>query len=92
LKDGGATIAYWRSDPNGKPCHGGRSQEVARAGLLQEIAGPLEICSARALHATLDPMKWDGARLWIVALLGEVQRQEDKLGALRREIVGEVVL
>lgn len=37
------------------------------------------------------PPKWKGERLWVVALIGEVQEDGDKLGALCREIIGECV-
>ena len=47
------------------------------------------MCSLHALHATTDPPRWQGDRVWIVALFGEVQRAGDKLGALHREILGE---
>jgi hypothetical protein len=86
----GATLAFWKSDTDGLPCNGGRSVEPARAGLRQMTAGPLNLCHAGVLHATLNPDKWEGGRLWIVALRGEVARQNDKLGALDREIIGEV--
>jgi len=58
--------------------------------MTQEIPGPLEICTRRALHATLDPGQWQGERLWLVALFGETQNSEDKLAALKREILTEV--
>ena len=47
------------------------------------------MCSKNALHATELPLKWHGDRIWVVALLGEVQQSEDKYGALEREIIGE---
>ena len=84
-----ATLAFWRSDKDGKPCNGG-SGTVARVGLVEEIRGPLEICTHRALHATLDPAKWQGDRLWVVAMHGELQQQEDKIGALKRTFIAEV--
>ncbi len=88
----GATIAYWNSDTFGRPTNGGTHDGwQARVGLVQEIPGPLEICGAGALHATLSPHKWKGTRVWVVALHGEVKRQEDKFGALRREFLGEIL-
>lgn len=60
--------------------------------MKQKLQGPLEICTANALHATFDPHKWKGQRLWIVALKGEVQRDLTKIGALEREIVCEIPL
>src|SRR5436190_408796 len=86
------SFAYWRSNKRGFPSNGGSSDEAARPGLVQEIAGPLKICTPRALHGTLDPEKWKGDRLWLVALIGECQHSEDKRGALRREIIEEVIL
>src|SRR5436190_2200920 len=86
------SFAYWRSNRRGLPSNGGSSDEPARPGLVQEIAGPLKICTARALHGTLNPEKWKGERLWLVALIGECQHSEDKRGALRREIIEEVIL
>ncbi len=86
------SFGFWRSDETGKPINGGRSKEAARLGLVQETEGPLEICTRRALHATVNPEKWKGERLWLVALFGETQQREDKLGALKREIIAEVDL
>ena len=85
----GATIALWKSDHGGRPCNGGSGTQ-ARVGLVEEIKGPLRICTASALHATNDPTKYRGERLWVVALFGEVAAQGDKVGALRREFVGEI--
>ena len=84
-----AAIAFWRSDKDGRPANGGDG-EAARPGLVQEIAGPLRLCGSGALHATLKPEKWKGERLWIVALYGEVLRDDSKMGALKREVLGEV--
>jgi hypothetical protein len=63
-----------------------------KIGDVQIINGPLKICTKQALHATLDPSKWEGDRLWLVALFGETQSREDKLGALKREILAEVII
>jgi hypothetical protein len=41
------------------------------------------------LHATFRPEKWKGAKVWVVALFGEVVVEENKIGALHREILGE---
>ena len=87
----GAFVAYWASDKDGFPTHGGSLSTAASMGRIEEIPGPLQICK-NALHATMCPSKWPAARLWIVALHGEVVRQEDKAGALKREILGEVTL
>jgi hypothetical protein len=86
----GARIAYWRSDANGLPANGGTLKEAARVGLVQTTKGPLKLCEKGTLHATLVPPKWRGERVWVVALLGEVIGDDDKYGALTREILGEV--
>ncbi|HEY8745927.1 MAG TPA: hypothetical protein VIU62_22800, partial [Chloroflexota bacterium] len=85
----GATLAFWRSDAQGKPANGG-SGTIAAVGLVEEIPGPLEICTEHALHASTQPWRHRGPRLWIVALYGEIQTAGDKLGALRREILAEI--
>jgi hypothetical protein len=87
------TLALWKSDSAGYPANhssGKRKVEPASPGLMQEVAGPLKLCSGNALHATMHPEKWQGERLWIVALHGEVQYAEHKMGALKREIICEV--
>ncbi len=85
----GALLAYWRSNKAGGPANGG-SDFVATPGLIQEINGPLELCTERALHATLNPLEWRGERLWLVALYGELVGDCEKVGALKREILCEV--
>ena len=85
----GATIAYWRSSADGTACNGGRNNPVA-PGTVETAEGPLLLCNpSGTLHATLLPPKWDGERVWIVALHGDVIGDEQKLGALKREIIGE---
>ena len=89
LQAQGATIAFWKSDKNGRAANGGKNQPVS-PGTVEEVAGPLKLCTERALHATrLPATKWQGDRWWIVALIGEVQGDDEKLGALKREIIGE---
>jgi len=85
-------LALWKSDKYGLPSNGGASDHKAQAGMIQEIPGPLQICTRNALHATLAPKKWKGERMWVVALFGEIQHQDDKCAALKREIIGEVPL
>jgi hypothetical protein len=88
LQAAGAKIAFWRSNKAGRACQGGRNNPV-KPGTVETVEGPLEICTHRALHATLIPPKWKGERLWIVALKGEIQGDDEKYGALEREIIGE---
>ena len=90
--DRGDTIAYWCSDANGRPCNGGTHNGwFAKPGLIQKLDGPVTLCGPGALHATLEPHKWKGARVWVVALSGIVQKDENKLGASVREFLGEVL-
>ena len=90
LESNGAVICYWRSGEHGEPVNGG-SGTMARPGLVEEIKGPLKICTRHALHGTLDPTKHKGERIWLVALIGETQVQDDKIGALKREIICELI-
>jgi len=82
----GAILAYWLSNADGTPANGG-SGTKARVGLVEEISGPLKICTKNALHGTLKPPKWSGERVWIVALYPPFQFQEDKIASLRREFI-----
>ena len=90
-QDAGATIAFWRSDRDGQPANNGGRIEAAAPGVIHTSPGPLSLCSRGTLHATLIPPKWHGDRWWIVAMYGEVAWQDDKCGALRREILGEAL-
>jgi uncharacterized protein YjbI with pentapeptide repeats len=90
----GATVAFTLTGPEGEPCNGGESSrdQYARPGLVQESKGSFKLCYPGVFHATLEPHKWKGSRVWIVALYGEVQREGDfKLGASKREFIGEVL-
>jgi len=84
-----AVIAVWRSTKDGHPANGGDSLAVT-IGLVQEVKGPLALCSSRALHGTLMPHKWKGERWWIVALHHPVQIQDDKIGSLKRTIIADL--
>lgn len=83
------TMAFWRSDKNGKPANGGGGGPRS-VGMVEDISGPLNICTEGALHGTVDPSKWKGARWWVVALHEPVQRQDDKIASLKREIVADL--
>jgi len=91
LRKTGATIAFWRSDEKGQPSNGGKKIEQAAPGVIHIAPGPLNLCNAGTLHATLLPPKWRGERWWIVALTGDVVGDEEKYGALSREIIGEAL-
>ena len=86
------TIALWKSNKDGRPANGGVELRPAAPGLKQESPGPLVLCQPGVLHATLEPSRWKGERLWIVALDGPVVGNAEKMGALKREILCEVKL
>lgn len=88
----GARLAYWRSDAGGFACNGGDSSGdgAVYAGMVQTVKGPLKTCTRQALHATLRPPRWNGKRLWLVSLRGEVGGDAEKFGALERLIIGEI--
>ena len=90
LKKAGAKICYWCSNQDGTPANGGRAAPV-KVGDIQTEKGPLFLCNEGTLHATLIPPKWHGDRWWIVALKGEVVGDDEKYGALEREILGEAI-
>lgn len=85
----GAIIAYWRSHADGRPSNGGQGP-ARKTGDVERIDGPLTLCGRGALHATLEPGKWKGSKVWVVALFGEVAYASDshKVGSLHREILG----
>ena len=89
LREAGARLAFWRSQANGLPANGGGRIEPAAPGVVHTAPGPLSLCHAGTLHATLIPPKWKGERWWIVAMIGDVVGDDEKLGALTREIIGE---
>ena len=85
------SLGWWRSGTDGQSANGGRTMaDPARPGLIQEVPGPLRLCSQHALHASWVPSQWDGERWWVVGLLGETRTDGSKAGALRRLIVEEV--
>jgi hypothetical protein len=91
LRASGATLAYWRSDADGRPANGGDCDPVL-PGTVQREKGPLRSeCGVGQLHATLIPPKWQGERWWIVALIGDVRGDDEKYWALEREIIAEFV-
>jgi hypothetical protein len=84
-----ATVVFWKCDKDGSPANGGSGTKAA-VGLVEEIDGPLKVCTAKALHGTLNPGKWKGSHWWIVALHGEVQTDTDKFGALKRTFLADL--
>jgi hypothetical protein len=88
-KQDNGVFMFWKSDKDGHPCNRGVKSEPARPGLKQKKEGRLEICN-HGFHATVNPWKWNGDRLWIVKLTGEMQEEEDKVCALEREIICEI--
>jgi hypothetical protein len=88
----GAKLAFWKSNKDGTPANGGRCPPVA-PGTVHEEPGPLRgECGSGQLHATLLPAsKWDGERWWVVALIGEWRGDDEKMWALKREIIDEAL-
>jgi hypothetical protein len=86
----GTRLALWWSDREGQSSNGGGRIAPAAVGVVHEALGPLALCRAGTLHATLMPEKWRGRRLWVVAMHGEVIGDEEKFGCLKREIIAEV--
>jgi len=84
-----AVFCYWCSDAWGFPSNGGTCTVRARPALEQTEPGPMSLCERGTLHATREPHRWQGVRVWVVALLGDVVEQDHKLGALKRVFVGE---
>ena len=87
-----SVLAFWRSDEKGNPTNGGSKIDAAEPGIIHKSEGPLNLCSPGTLHATMDPEKWKGQRVWVVALYGECTSDGEKYGALHREIIGEIVV
>lgn len=85
-----SVIAFWRSDKNGLPSNGGKSNEAAIIGVVHKSSGPLSFCHSGTLHATMSPNEWKGERLWVVAMFGKTKQNGNKFGALEREILGEI--
>jgi len=85
-----AVLAFWRSTSEGKPANGGQGEAVY-PGMVQEVPGPLRLCSSNALHGSLQPQDWKGERWWLVALFEPVQREGSKIGSLKRQIIMELV-
>lgn len=83
-------FAYWKSDKYGFPANGGTSARLAHPGMIEEVIGPLKICTQNALHATMQPESWKGERIWLVAMYGELFFEDDVIGALKREIICEL--
>ena len=88
LQRSGAKIAFWLSDVEGRAANGGKCDPVT-PGTIHKERGPLNLCNRGTLHATLIPPKWKGERWWIVALIGQIAGDDEKYGALEREILGE---
>jgi hypothetical protein len=84
-----ATVCFWRSTEKGEPSNGGSGTKAA-IGLVEEIPGPLAICTRNALHGTLAPQDWKGSHWWIVALHEPVQKQDNKLGSLKRTFIAHL--
>jgi hypothetical protein len=85
----GVCVAFWRCTKDNQPANGG-SGTIAKEGLIEEIEGPLAICTQRGLHGTLDPTMWKGEKWWIVQLHEPVQQEKDKRASLKRTFVRDL--
>src|SRR5262245_13411102 len=83
-------VGYWCANAQGRSAYGHGGTLTAEPGAVQTVAGPLRICCEGGLHATREPHRWPGFRVFVVALLGPRLKGENKCAASRREIVGEV--
>ena len=90
VKEDGAVLAFWKSKKDGTPANGGAGG-ARKVGMIEEVAGPLKLCSNRALHATLDLAQWEGDKIWIVALYPPIAEESNKIGSLKREIIAELI-
>ena len=82
-------LAFYCSDQHGRAINGGTKNLICYAGAIHELVEPLELCG-NALHATYTPHHWRGCRVWVVALQNS-RIDGNKLGALYREIIGEIL-
>ena len=82
-------MALWRSTKDAKPANGGKLPSV-KVGDVHVTKGPLTLCQEGTLHATFNPLAWKGERWWAVAMHGEIAIGENKIGALKREILAEI--
>ena len=91
--EAGNTIAYWCSDAHGRSANGGSSIEPAAPGVVHRQAepGPVFECGPGAVHATFEPHRWAGSRVWIVSMRGTLVKGATKLAAAERLIIGEVL-
>ena len=91
LYSAGWTLAYWCGDAHGRPANGG-SGVTASVGAVHVGTPGAAICEPGCLHATYEPHRWRGARVWVVALEAPVIRSDAKIGTNgRREIIAEVL-
>ena len=89
--DAGEAVAYVCTDAWGGPANGGGGTRC-EVGAVQTLgAGRTELCGRGALHGTMHPHRWAGARVWVAIFRDDVQRESDKLGARTRVIVGELL-
>ena len=87
----GWALAYWCSDAHGRPVNGGRGVTASPGAVHVGDALRPVLCVVGTLHATYEPHRWQGVRVWVVALEPPIATSNEKLGALRREVIGEVL-
>lgn len=95
LKDKNSTLAYYMTTKDGLPLHSPNKKGwKAKVGLLQKVEpnkyGEIQPCTSHALHATFDIKHWIllDCKIWVVAMLGKVVNDDDKIASLQRKIIG----
>ena len=93
LVAGGCVLAFWRATKDGRAANHSSTDKgpVRQIGTIEELPGPLQICTKHALHAsTHRPDLHKGERLFIVAMYPPFAYEGDKIGSLKREILAEI--
>lgn len=86
----GVEIAFWNSDQHGRPCNGGTGDAPPLGG-WQDGPPDARPCVLGTYHATTTPHRWGGCRVWVVALRDVVLREDGKLAARGRLVIGEIL-
>ena len=79
----------WRvTDAQGRPCNGGRADPIP-LGEWSPAIEDAELCR-RGWHTTSDPVRWRGARVWLVEGEGPAGTENDKSAWRRIRPLAEV--
>ena len=93
LRDG---RLYWRvTDQHGRSCNGGKQIRLdpptadGPGAWAAPVDGEIRICS-RGYHATTDPIRWAGCRVWLVEVARVLGRVKDKIVCRTLRVWAEV--